>query len=1771
MAAPNEASQPKAPVPDHIQSWWQVYHESRIHPLFDQYRAQMKEAGEEVFTYIDKVVADQQMFTSWLAEQEKKATASETASKKMLQHPLFEGFCAEVGVPPKEWGLPNADHETEVSLFEEWLAAKDLAEVLPPPPPPAPYPTDMDAMETQVIMPPPGPPSTGADDAGPEDVPSPPDTIPDSSPMEQSAVTEAKAAEAAPMPVEDVEKDTSDGEECPEEDQKEGKQDGKERPRKHNDKQNFKYPLEDPPKAVVDKVWGKVRDASPPKYEDQTGTRKSRKVPGKAKPGKEDEAAEAEEAVEADEVIEGMEKLCLETAQEEAKDEDCWWDDEERDGQEDDEHVEETTHKKKGGKNRSKDKEEEPIAKKGKKKAGEKEEEPIAKKGKNKAEEKEEEPIAKKGKKKAEEKEEEPPMAKKGKKKAEEKEEEEPIAKKGKKKAEEKEEEEPPMAKKGKRKAEEKEEEQPVAKKGKKKAEAERVMKSGPAKGMTRISKNRFRDVQGVVYQYNIPYEEGEEEALDEDAELQIDEDAAAAAEPKSSESTNGKKNPMSKAKAKAAKKTEPEAAWKSDDMIKPPDHITTNHIYSNVYRYQVFTTDSEDEDADRLEVTPITRCYDVADLFAGHRAISKAFKRDGLKAIALDIALDGRDAGWCRVTIVVFYVYWPGTAELQGQGGCVLQQVARGDGYIGYIRAGPPVSPPKASSIPAVGVMAGSGWLVPPPPARTKQEPPSTPVPDRQQALPAAPPPGQGIPTAACTALVLKKEPPVPAACKTSAPAKSPPPGVPAAPSGADAAAGAVEAPANKKAKTVSPPPKRAEKAAPATPSEPTPKTAAATPPSEPRGDGNQNLLELVGSLVTKGDEACIFLSFRATCEFLACVFICRIYIYAIPTCPQMAIIPGSYLERQSLYGQFKRQMTRAGKDVPAEIQTMWAKAVSGNCKAAKTMLFQKWLSAGKDYAQLHVRHVRTREEGKLGSHDMGASDSETFFNMWLCELQAHQAMFGAANMNNMLVNTSQKPIVNPNPAGAGAGGSESSGCLGLPPGGSSDGAAATKGSGKGKGRSKGKCIMGHIDELNNSFANLQSIRTNKDVPSSQSLAAVELARQRMEIYGIDRLEAIRDADAADEEDEDINDDCYKLELLLVPSELQRLPMWQPSELQRLPMCHVQRSILVQQLRLQAGDVDEEVVLDPEDFAELLVSNYAAGTSSAVNVQLLADRAVRWCESYGGQIAKDDLVWKMSKLGTCGQHPQNCERDLQTAIRQHGLKMGVQIDLVPVRMFNPSTEEIFEFKLPCICPVSLATAIWMEGAEIFESLFMGAAGKAGARKFWRNAKANASWFRDSVLPEESYEGLLPVFLYGDDVDAYRNSDPGAVSAIGWGCDFGYKRESLLQNFLLCVYAEYTACEYTHDDIMLYACEKFKHMADERINHPWHSGGYRFQLCSCRGDLKWINAKFKIHHYMRHKDEFCSMCSACKKHDDVRHTFTDFRDGSVHKQNRLSNDEYMQSKPLEDLPIPLVNGGVHLSRFLHDTTHSQLLGTSKVLNGSVLTYLIEAGEFGTFPRMGFYEHGLQSLCRPAYLRFKAWLKRYKLQATQPRFTAARLNRKHRGMYPCLASKAINGKRVTFWLASVCRQRLERANATELDELICTCIWSYCAMLQMFDVCEMVMTDAEAATLHRHGSLHLLSYAYLRKLSSRSVGKEFLRSSFCILPKHHFLQHALDEARASLINPGTNNLLAAESWVGTVGRISRKVHRRKVSARTVERYLCVLRLRLTRYEKRMQSV
>ena len=241
------------------------------------------------------------------------------------------------------------------------------------------------------------------------------------------------------------------------------------------------------------------------------------------------------------------------------------------------------------------------------------------------------------------------------------------------------------------------------------------------------------------------------------------------------------------------------------------------------------------------------------------------------------------------------------------------------------------------------------------------------------------------------------------------------------------------------------------------------------------------------------------------------------------------------------------------------------------------------------------------------------------------------------------------------------------------------------------------------------------------------------------------------------------------------------------------------------------------------------------------LQVQALAKKAVSWCKASGGKVGSTDLVWKLSKLATSGKHPQNAERDLQATVRRYGKSMKIQADSVPVRLYDPATEEITQSSIDVLCPISLAHAIWREGPDLFEAIFLGSQGASGAKAFWENAKQNASWFKNSQIPKECYKDLLPLYLYGDDVEAYRNSDPGAVSALGWGCDFGYKNEAMLQNFLLTCYAEYTACEHTHDDLLQHLMKKFQAMGDPSLEHPWHAAGYRFMLAGCRGDLKWIN------------------------------------------------------------------------------------------------------------------------------------------------------------------------------------------------------------------------------------------------------------------------------------------------------------------------------------------
>ncbi|CAE7835981.1 unnamed protein product [Symbiodinium sp. CCMP2592] len=406
------------------------------------------------------------------------------------------------------------------------------------------------------------------------------------------------------------------------------------------------------------------------------------------------------------------------------------------------------------------------------------------------------------------------------------------------------------------------------------------------------------------------------------------------------------------------------------------------------------------------------------------------------------------------------------------------------------------------------------------------------------------------------------------------------------------------------------------------------------------------------------------------------------------------------------------------------------------------------------------------------------------------------------------------------------------------------------------------------------------------------------------------------------------------------------------------------------------------------------------------LQVQELAEGAVSWCSGHGGRAPKKDIISKMAKLGGRGKHAQNAERDLQTAIRIYGRALGCKIENCEVRMWDPRDNVVVSVQLPVLFPDSLARAIWKYNPEVFENMFLGPGGANAAKLFWDNAKRNCPWYPPNVK-ETEHAGLIPLSLYGDDVQAYRNSDPGAISAIGWCSDFGRGNEAFLHYMLCTVFSEYCACEHTYRDLMQALLPRFHDMCEvDPQKNPWCSRGLRFVLTGVQGDLKWL-----------------------------------------------------------------------------------------------LT--------------------------------------------------------------------VSGKVISFWLASRCMERGQRDGASDVEKLVALCTQSYASMLKMMDEAPLVMSRDQADRLYDAGIRHLQTYARLRALSAEVTrGKTPNRSSWTILPKHHHLWHALHQARDTLVNLNGYNLLAAESWVGLIGRMARTAHRTTVSLRTIQRYQCFLRMRLVKLARKL---
>ena len=181
------------------------------------------------------------------------------------------------------------------------------------------------------------------------------------------------------------------------------------------------------------------------------------------------------------------------------------------------------------------------------------------------------------------------------------------------------------------------------------------------------------------------------------------------------------------------------------------------------------------------------------------------------------------------------------------------------------------------------------------------------------------------------------------------------------------------------------------------------------------------------------------------------------------------------------------------------------------------------------------------------------------------------------------------------------------------------------------------------------------------------------------------------------------------------------------------------------------------------------------------------------------------DLVQRISKLGSWRKHKQNCERDLQFAVRAFARALKANVIEGPVRMWDPGENAIVVTQMSFIDPVALATALFAKGPHIFRKCFFGDLSEEEVLAYWQNAATRCEWFMKShaaTWDAGALRKLAPVSLYGDDVSNYRNTEAGNISIIAFTSDMARGNPPFLRYFLLSLYSEYQSCVHTYDDLM---------------------------------------------------------------------------------------------------------------------------------------------------------------------------------------------------------------------------------------------------------------------------------------------------------------------------------------------------------------------------------
>ncbi len=360
--------------------------------------------------------------------------------------------------------------------------------------------------------------------------------------------------------------------------------------------------------------------------------------------------------------------------------------------------------------------------------------------------------------------------------------------------------------------------------------------------------------------------------------------------------------------------------------------------------------------------------------------------------------------------------------------------------------------------------------------------------------------------------------------------------------------------------------------------------------------------------------------------------------------------------------------------------------------------------------------------------------------------------------------------------------------------------------------------------------------------------------------------------------------------------------------------------------------------------LASYLLEKRAWGDISTPTMQQIAAAAL-------ADGAKCPMLEKIASIGTSGQHPQNCERDLLCSLKPTPLAQA----MTTVRLPMQSTFGMVTIATNILYPHEVFSALFKHHPTAFLERLCGGS-IDNVPSFWASMREHPNLAGHPFLSDATYaKTCIPLSLHGDGVPVSGIGKPWSKSAevLSWSSCLGYGSTSVTTYMIICLHKLLMTSAPGHrtaDKLWLHICWSFTWLMRgvwpdaDAYGTKYTPGlpeytrrltpladGWTAALWLLKGDLEYFANTLGLEHFSSHTP--CFLCRA--NTSDV--PWTDIRCGAQWQATVWTPETWRHhnrnTHPIFGVP------GVSITSVSPDMLHSKHLGTDTYFYASVLTLL----------------------------------------------------------------------------------------------------------------------------------------------------------------------------------------------------------------------------------------